>query len=350
MLFELSDFRPDLSDWIALAAVCVSIIAARISFITAARARALGALQTYMNNRSDSESLLIEIDKQLISEPRLWSLYDGHPLASSTEMTPEMQARLQAFTYMMINMFFLSLDYYEHHDPQTAAAANSRKAWESYLEEVMHGSSRFRAIAINKRTHLLYTTSFVRTLRAAHERWFSTAIEAREMTDSNFDEAVRVGKLCFPLMGDHEGLCATFRNYTHGTRQYHSEYLSEDVLLHCCWVYEHRKSERIVGIGGLFYRGSDMTSLWMNWFGVDPSFIADVANGPRPRTSISSAMLSHEIAEARRVGGRHLRVYTADSRSNMLAHAFYERHGFRNEGTFERHGECERTYVLSLWE
>src|SRR5438067_10080373 len=59
----------------------------------------------------EAQKLLIEINRQLISDPWLWSIYDDHPVRTSPDYerlcTRSMlfHAKLEGFAYLKLNMF-----------------------------------------------------------------------------------------------------------------------------------------------------------------------------------------------------------------------------------------------------
>ena len=60
----------------------------------------------------EAQKLLLEVNRQLIADPRLWALYDDHPVRkdpSFEEDSPLLTAKLEAFAFLKLNMFEIIL-------------------------------------------------------------------------------------------------------------------------------------------------------------------------------------------------------------------------------------------------
>jgi hypothetical protein len=91
----------------------------------------------------DGQKFLIEICKQLMSEPLLWCIYDESPLQSkhAAEIAaPLFQAKLRAFAHLHLNMFEIIIN--EAPNPAEGEKQNPSNVWINYFEDTL-GRSRF---------------------------------------------------------------------------------------------------------------------------------------------------------------------------------------------------------------
>ena len=95
----------------------------------------------------DGQKFLIEICKQLISEPMLWCIYDDHALPeedAEEANTPLFRAKLAAFAHLHLNMFEMILN--EAPNPETGHAWNESNVWINYLHDTLARSALIRQV------------------------------------------------------------------------------------------------------------------------------------------------------------------------------------------------------------
>lgn len=87
-------------------------------------------------------NFLLEIDKLLLAEPKLWSIYDSHYITSSlNENDLELRAKKDALFYFILNSFEI---IYEDH--QLKGAEDNWALWNRTFQELLKDSVRFREI------------------------------------------------------------------------------------------------------------------------------------------------------------------------------------------------------------
>jgi hypothetical protein len=95
----------------------------------------------------DGQKFLIEICKQLISEPMLWCIYDDHVLPEEDVeevKKPLFRAKLEAFAHLHLNMFEMILN--EAPNPETGKAWNESNVWINYLHDTLTRSALIREV------------------------------------------------------------------------------------------------------------------------------------------------------------------------------------------------------------
>jgi len=109
-------------------------------------------------------SHLITIDKCLVDQPELWMAYDDHPLAKTTQTTPLISARIDAYLLMVFNLLSTTYGFYVQGIGEKKMGKEDREYWEAwkcYATEIMKDSSRARELFKHSTTQGLYPKSFV---------------------------------------------------------------------------------------------------------------------------------------------------------------------------------------------
>jgi hypothetical protein len=123
----------------------ISAVAAGFSIFFAGRAFRHTRKTADRSLTLEAQKMLFEVDKQLISEPKLWSIYDDHPIVTATQdKSPEFQAKLEAFAYLHLNMFDVVI--LEALDPAIGAEQRRSRVWLDYFYDTVARSSVTRGI------------------------------------------------------------------------------------------------------------------------------------------------------------------------------------------------------------
>ncbi len=94
----------------------------------------------------DGQKFLIEVCKQLVSEPVLWCLYDDEPLRKNSiyhANDPIQHAKLRAFAHLHLNMFEIIVNEVPKPAVRNRTASN---VWYDYLEDTLTRSRMIRNI------------------------------------------------------------------------------------------------------------------------------------------------------------------------------------------------------------
>jgi hypothetical protein len=95
----------------------------------------------------DGQKFLIEICKQLISEPLLWSLYDESPLKVKQSVQIDdllFQQKLRAFAHLHLNMFEIVVN--EVPKPGFGRKKNLSNVWFNYFHDTLKRSQLVRDV------------------------------------------------------------------------------------------------------------------------------------------------------------------------------------------------------------
>jgi hypothetical protein len=94
----------------------------------------------------DGQKFLIEVCKQLVSEPVLWCVYDDEPLRKNAIYQvndPIQHAKLRAFAHLHLNMFEIIVNEV----PKPAVSKrNASNVWYDYLDDTLTRSRMIREI------------------------------------------------------------------------------------------------------------------------------------------------------------------------------------------------------------
>lgn len=122
-------------------------------------------------NRSiyvDGQKFLIEICKQLISEPMLWCIYDDDKLRADRNIfdpdDPKQAAQLRAFAHLHLNMFEIVVNEIPK---RSFWGRNASNVWYDYLDDTFSRCSMIRKILDEPASKLIWSDS----LHREYEKW-----------------------------------------------------------------------------------------------------------------------------------------------------------------------------------
>lgn len=151
----------------------VSFAISMISFFLTA----LTVIFTYRFNRitirntakQEHQKMLLEVNKMMIADPLLWTIYDDHPLADQIEETPELKAKKEALIYYYLNYFDVVCEFYNKHIIMNKTDKQTWDAWKEYIEYFIGRSSQAREII--KRSYKLYENDLSNFYRSIIEKY-----------------------------------------------------------------------------------------------------------------------------------------------------------------------------------
>ena len=154
----------------------VSIVAAILSFVYFWRGFRLSKRMTDRSLNLEAQKMLLEINRQLISDPWLWSIYDDHPVRSDSEFESKcgqsrlFQAKLQAFAYLCLNMFEVVLA--EAPEPEQQGHRNASNHWVDFFRHAVSRSTVVREILEASEARQLYDPVLI----ALYTEWQRSAV------------------------------------------------------------------------------------------------------------------------------------------------------------------------------
>ncbi len=105
-----------------------------------------------------------QVNKCLVDQPELWMAYDNHPLTKTTQTTPLISARIDAYLHMVYNLISSAYGFYVQGIGERRMRSDDREYWEAYKNlgvEILASSSRARELFKHSTTQALYPKSFV---------------------------------------------------------------------------------------------------------------------------------------------------------------------------------------------
>jgi hypothetical protein len=122
-------------------------------------------------NRSiyvDGQKFLIEICKQLISEPVLWCIYDDEGLRAEKDVfipdDPKQLAQLRAFAHLHLNMFEIVVNEIPK---RSFWRRNASNVWYDYLHDTFSRCSMIRSVLDEPNSRLIWSDS----LLGEYKKW-----------------------------------------------------------------------------------------------------------------------------------------------------------------------------------
>lgn len=120
-------------------------------------------------NRSiyvDGQKFVIEICKQLISEPQLWCLYDDSPLRAKMGFEveePLFRQKLRAFAHLHVNMFEIVVN--EVPKPGFGKKKNPSNVWFNYFHDTLKRSKLVRDVLEEPESHNIWSPVLLKEYR-----------------------------------------------------------------------------------------------------------------------------------------------------------------------------------------
>jgi GNAT superfamily N-acetyltransferase len=96
------------------------------------------------------------------------------------------------------------------------------------------------------------------------------------------------------------------------------------------------KSNRVIGITGLYDDAKDKKASWLGWFGVHPNY---------RQYGTGSLLLQYAINQALQKGSTRLKLYTSSDPNELAAHKLYKKFGFR-QTKFDR--IADKIYFMKI--
>ena len=130
------------TDQIALASAIAAVLSAAVAVWAASRASRLTDHQIRLANRADLHQVLLEVDRELLNNPSLASMFRSRPVGLSPATTPEDVVRQEAYVAMYLNMFELAHSQFGEISTLTKEEAESAAAWHAFIADFFHDCER----------------------------------------------------------------------------------------------------------------------------------------------------------------------------------------------------------------
>ena len=146
--------------------ITLSLVSLGIASFAAWRAYQLAHTQLRLANRNEFQRMLIDLDKELIANPRLWAVYDSNPMPNERIEDPVEQARVEAFAYMHLNVFELVYSFFNDPGDLTRVERGAWQQWDAHLRVFLKGSSLAQTLMHSPDVAEMYAPSFVKHVRS----------------------------------------------------------------------------------------------------------------------------------------------------------------------------------------
>jgi hypothetical protein len=154
----------------------ISFLGALLSWLFLRRNYSLSRMNADRSIYVDGQKFLMEICKQLISEPLLWTVYDERVFEGEDGeqvKTPKFQAKLRAFAHLHLNMFEIVLQ--EAPNPKEGDSENLSNMWTNYFEDTLNRSTLIRNVLEEPATRTIWS----RVILQKYRQWKETRPAAR---------------------------------------------------------------------------------------------------------------------------------------------------------------------------
>jgi hypothetical protein len=146
----------------------VSLIAAALSILFFVFSFRLSKRTSDRSLNLEAQKMLLELNRQLIADPQLWSIYDDHPIRAAPEFdasSQQFQGKLEAFAYLYLNMFEIVL--FEARESSKRGERDPPSLWLKFFHFTVARSSIVRTILEGPDSNQLYNP----VLLAHYEQW-----------------------------------------------------------------------------------------------------------------------------------------------------------------------------------
>jgi hypothetical protein len=134
----------------------ISLVSLSISVFAGFKTYLFSEYQLRLSNRNEFQKLLVDINKTMVEHPELWAIYDSYPVPREGLADPIGRAKLQAFAYMMLNVFECVFAFYGDSPRLTRAERNAFDAWKGFLRNTLENSSFARELVGNPNLRTMY--------------------------------------------------------------------------------------------------------------------------------------------------------------------------------------------------
>lgn len=144
-----------------LVSVVLAFLSLVISLIVALRSWQYSEIGVRYTARNQYMNALFDIDRQLLSNPHLWAVYDNHPLASTKSSDPIEAARREAFIYLHLNLFETVFNDYRSLRVPDKNDLAFWASWDSWIRLFFAGSQDARELFASARVQEIFHSDFV---------------------------------------------------------------------------------------------------------------------------------------------------------------------------------------------
>lgn len=122
----------------------ISVISFMLTIVTVIFTYRFNRITIRNSAKQEHQKILLEINKMLLAEPELWTVYDQHPMNAVTPKSPQLQAKVEALVYYYLNFFDVVYEFYNVHIIKNKNDLETWKSWAAYIEYFIRGSSAAR--------------------------------------------------------------------------------------------------------------------------------------------------------------------------------------------------------------
>lgn len=148
-------------DWKWVLPSVIAIISLFVSLLVALRNWRYSETTVRYSARNQYMNALFDIDRQLISRPELWAIYDNHYMASELLDDAEAKARREAFIYLHLNLFETVYSDYNKILRPTKHDMEVWQSWDRWMRLFFTGSSEARALFTKEVSQKIFAGDFV---------------------------------------------------------------------------------------------------------------------------------------------------------------------------------------------
>lgn len=119
--------------------------------------------------RNQHKNVLFDIDRQLISRPELWAIYDDHEMVSCGPSNCESKARREAFLHLYFNLFEMVYNDFHRQLGWRTHSEELWRSWDAWIREFFKRSTEARDRFGKAAAAKIYSEAFTQYARKAIE-------------------------------------------------------------------------------------------------------------------------------------------------------------------------------------
>jgi hypothetical protein len=145
-----------------VASLSVAVLSLFVSSVAAFWTYNLSLRQLRLGSRHEFQKLLLDLNKEMVRDPELWGVYDSQPMAQVKRDEPAHRAKLEAFAYMMLNIFDIVYIFSIEELGERAIEKGYFAAWNGTLRDFVRDSSLAKDLLSRPVAKLVFDPRFLK--------------------------------------------------------------------------------------------------------------------------------------------------------------------------------------------
>lgn len=144
----------------------ISILAPSVAVVAAAFTITNNRKVIRNTSRQEHVRLFIEVDKQMLNDPELWAIYDGHEICKTFTDNVIKKAKRKTFIFLILNCHDCIFDFYNNTIWKSKTDKLYWEHWDRLLKQFFFSSTEVREVATYAIKTKIYHEKFVQYMQS----------------------------------------------------------------------------------------------------------------------------------------------------------------------------------------